>query len=137
LEHIVVDSNILVAALLEAEVFHSRSLGYINGLESGDYIFHLPMLVGVEVVAAIGRRTQRNRQALLAGWKQNIADWQRDGKISFYPLDRQRMDNATEISELHRLRGSDSVVVALAEELDLPLKTFDIEILARYLKSSA
>ena len=137
MEHIVVDSNVLVAAILESEVFHSRGLGYINGLENGDYIFHLPMLVGVEVVAAINRRAQRISRALLAGWRQNIADWERDGKISFYTLERQRMDHAMEVSELFRLRGSDSIVVALAEELSFPLIPFDIEILGRYLKSSA
>ena len=130
------DSNIIVASFLESEDFHQRGQEYISGLESGDYLFHLPMLVVVEVTSAISRRAQRNRQALLATWKQNIIDWERDGKIALYELDRGRMDKAVNTAERHRLRGSDSVIAALAEELDMPLKTFDTEVLGRLLRAS-
>ena len=46
------------------------------------------------------------------------------------------MDIAAGIAERHRLKGSDAVIAALAEELDVSLKTFDTEILARFLKAS-
>ncbi len=46
------------------------------------------------------------------------------------------MDNAMYVAERHLLRGADSVIVALAEELDMPLKTFDVEILGRFLGAS-
>ena len=136
MEHIVVDSNVIVASFLEQEHSHRRGREYINTLESGDYLLHLPMLVVVEVMAAIGRRAQRNRPALLArAWK-SINDWERDRKIVLYPLDKDRMDKAVNTAERHRLRGSDAVIAALAEELDAPLKTFDTELLARFLRAS-
>ncbi len=136
MEHLVVDSNVLVASLLESEEFHLRGQQYISGLENADYTFHLPMLVVVEVAASIVRRPQRNRQAILLAWQQNVDDWERDGKILLYPLDRDRMSYSISIAEQHRLKGADSVVAAPAYELDMPLKTFDREVLARFLRAS-
>jgi predicted nucleic acid-binding protein len=136
MEQLVVDSNIIVSSFLESEDFHERAQEYINGLENGAYTFHLPMVVPVEVMSAISRRARQNRLALVATWKQNLIDWERDGIIILYPLDRKRMENAVTTAEQHLLRGADSVVAALAEELDMPVKTFDKDILARFLKAS-
>ena len=136
MEHLVLDSSVLVASLLESEEFYARAQQYVNGLENADYTFHLPMLVVVEVAASISRRSQRNRQAILVAWQQSVDDWERDGKILLYPLDRDRMSRALNIAEQRRLRGADSLIVALAEELDIPLRTFDREILARFLRAS-
>jgi len=49
-----------------------------------------------------------------------------------YPLNRNRMELASSIAIRFRLRGADSVFAALAEELEIPLKTFDQEILDRF-----
>ena len=46
------------------------------------------------------------------------------------------MDNAMYVAERHLLRGADSVIAALAEELAMPLKAFDLEILARFSRDS-
>jgi hypothetical protein len=46
------------------------------------------------------------------------------------------MQNSIIVAEQNRLRGADSVIAALAEELDVSVKTFDQEILARFLKAS-
>ena len=136
MEPIVVDSNAFVAYLVESEEFHQRSRIFINGLESGDYEFHLPMLVVVEIAAALNRRLQRNRTAILSGWHKTISNWEKSGKVVLYSLDRGRMDKAVNIARSHRLRGADSVIAALAEELGIPLKTFDTEILARFQQAS-
>lgn len=136
MEHLVVDSSVLVASLLDSEEFYSRARQFIQGLESQDYIFHLPMLVVVEVSASINRRSQRHSQAIQVGWQQNVSDWERDGKLVLYEFDRERMNQAVEIAQRHRLRGADSVIAALADELNMPLKTFDREVLARYLGAS-
>lgn len=136
MEQIVVDSNVLIAYLVDSEPFHLRAQQYISGLENGDCAFHLPMLAVVEVTSAVTRRSQRNGLALLSRWQKTVIDWERDGKILLYPLDHDRMDSAVNAAQRHRLRGADSVIVALAEELDMPLKTFDVEILARFLGSS-
>jgi predicted nucleic acid-binding protein len=136
MDQIVVDSNVLIAYLVESDEFHQRSQNHINGLENGDYTFHLPMLVMVEVVATLNRSPQKNRLAILNAWQQTISDWERSGKVVFYPLDRNRMEFAINFTKQRRLRGADSVIAGLADELGMPLKTFDKEILARYLQAS-
>lgn len=137
MEPLVVDSSVIVAAFREQEEFYQQGKVYVDGLEAGDYLFHLPMLVVVEVASAINRQIQRNQRALLMTWNQNVIDWERDGRIVLYELNRERMVNATSAARRYRLRGSDAVLVALAEELDVSLKTFDSEIQGRFLRASA
>ena len=135
-EPIVVDTNVIVASCLEWEDAHPSGQAYIAGLEAGDFNFHLPMLVVVEVIATINRRARKNRLALLNAWKQNFVDWEKSGNIVLYTLDRERMEQAKDIALRFRLKGADSVISALAEELAIPLKTFDSEVLARFQQAS-
>ena len=136
MEPVVLDSSVLVASFLPDDHFHQQALQHIVGLESGNSVFHLPMLVWVEVIASVNRQAQRNRMALLSRAEQSLKDWDSSGKIVLYPLDRDRMNKAASVAERYRLRGADSIVVALAEELDMPLKAFDEEILERFERAS-
>ena len=121
-----------MASFLENEQHHGQAQQYIDGLEQGDYIFHLPTLANVEVTSAIRRRAERNWMALVATWKQNVADWEQAGSLVLYPLDRNRMDHASDIALRYQLTGSDCVFAGLAEELGIPIRTFDQEILGRF-----
>ena len=96
----------------------------------------MPMLVVVEIAAALSRRPQRDRTAILSMWQETISEWERSSKINLYPLNQGRMDKAVNIARSHRLRGADSVITALSDELSMPLKTFDTEILARFQPAS-
>ena len=136
MESIVVDSSILVSSFLVHEETHQQALEYISGLQQGDYTFHLPMLVIAEVIAAISRQSTTNRLALLARAGQSLKEWEQSGKISLYPFDHDRLQLSVTVAQRDRLRGADSVVAALAEELGLPLKTFDGEILTRFSQAS-
>jgi predicted nucleic acid-binding protein len=136
MEAVVLDSSILAASFVEGDALHQQGQPYLIGLEAGDYIFHLPMLVVVEVVATISRQVQQGRLALLARARKSLSDWERDGRIVLYPLDRNRMDGAARVAQQYRLRGADSVMAALAEELALPLKTFDGDILQKFQQAS-
>ena len=129
---LVVDSNIIVASFLVNEEKHQQAQEYFNRLERGDYTFHLPMLANIEVTSAIRRRAARNWVGLVSTWKQNVADWEQDGSLVMYPLDRDRMDKATDIALQYGFRGQDCVFAELALELDVPLKTFDKELLVRF-----
>ena len=102
----------------------------MDSLDRGDFVFHLPMLVIVEVHSAIRRRL-RNWQEVISNWQQNLARWERDGKVILYPMNRERMENAVIVARGRQLRGADSVVAALAEELNMPLRVFDNELLRR------
>lgn len=132
MESLVIDSNIFVASFLVNEDKHQQAQQYINGLERGDYTFHAPMLVNVEVTSAIRRRAIRNWIMLASIWKQNVVDWERDGSLILYPLDRDRMDGAAGVALQYGFSGQDSVFAQLALELDVPIKTFDKELLDRF-----
>ena len=133
---LVVDSNVLVASFLKEEAFHQEAQSYIAGLEAGEHVFHLPMLVVVEVAGAMSRRLQTNRFALMARARKSLTDWESGGKMRLYELNRPRMQSAILVAEQYHLKGPDAVIAALAEELDVSLKTFDKEILDRFSRAS-
>lgn len=135
-ERIVVDTCYIAASFLEQDSHHQQGQEYTDALERGDYIFDLPMLVVVEVMATISRRALLRRMALLLTWRQNVIDWERDGRIVLYPLDRDRMERAARVAQHSRLRGGDSVIAALAEELSVSLRTFDNDILQKFQQAS-
>ena len=58
--------------------------------------------------------------------------WERQEKVVFYPLNRERMEAALRLADGNALRGADSIIAALAEELGIALKTYDNEILRRF-----
>lgn len=106
-------------------------------MESGDYIFHVPTLVPVEVIAAIWRRSQKLGMALVARARRSFDNWEAAGNIVLYPLDLEQMAFSIDTAVKYRLSGSDSVIVALADQLDMPLKTFDQGIQQRFSRASA
>ncbi|MCH8892115.1 MAG: type II toxin-antitoxin system VapC family toxin [Chloroflexi bacterium] len=132
MESIVVDSSIIVASFLANEKNHQHALEYINGLERGDYTFHLPMLASIEVTSAIRRRATRNWIALVSTWNKSVADWERDDMLIMYPLDRDRMNKASDIAARYGFRAQDCIFAELALELNVPFKTFDKELLERF-----
>ena len=46
------------------------------------------------------------------------------------------MDRSARVAQQHRLRGADSVIAALAEELTVSLRTFDGDILQKFQQAS-
>lgn len=129
---IVIDSSVIAASFLVDEENHQQALKYINGLEGGDYTFHLPMLAIIEVTSAIRRRDIRNWIALVSTWKKSVADWEQGGLLTIYPLNRDRMNKAADIAAQYGFRAQDCIFAELALELDIPIKTFDRELLARF-----
>lgn len=129
-ESLVVDSSVIAASFILEDVHHRESREYVEDLERGYYVFHLPTLVVVEVSSAIRRRLRRWRRPYNR-WQTKLAQWERDGKVVLYPLTRERMESAAASAQDRRLSGADSVISALAEELNMPLRTFDRELLER------
>ncbi|MCH8350679.1 MAG: PIN domain-containing protein [Chloroflexi bacterium] len=129
---LVADANVLVASFLPADRFHQLGREYVQEIETGDNIFHLPTLVPVEVLAAVWRRSQRQGMALVTRAKKTLDDWEAAGNIVLYPLTGERMTVAINTAVKYRLSGADAVVAGLAEELSIPLKTFDNEIIERF-----
>ena len=136
MEALVIDSNVLVASFLEFEERHDDARRYITALENGDFVFHLPTLVPVEVMSAIWRRTQKQGMAFLIRATRSLRDWESTGKLVLYSLDSERMEAAIDATIKYRLSGSDSIIASLADELDIGLATFDSTLQIRVPRAS-
>ena len=132
MEDVVTDSILLTAYFLEVDVFHRSAREFMAELDSGGHKLHLPMVVMVETISAIRRRFGQNWQTTVNDALATIYQWERQDKVVFYPLNRERMEVALGLAEGIALRGADSIVAALSDELGIALKTYDNEILRRF-----
>lgn len=130
MKEIAVDSNVFIGAWLKQYPHYGEAIKFIEGLRAGEYLFHISMLVPVEVCGAILRRTKSPARAYLA--KREIESWTEEGYIKLYPLDKERMLRAEEIALRDGLRGHDAVIAEVAEELEMAFLTFDREILEHF-----
>ncbi len=129
---IVADTSLLTAYFWESDAFHQSAREFIADFDNGGYRLHLPMLVMVETISAIRRRYGQDWQTRVIEVYATIYEWERQGKVVFYPLNRERMEGALGLAEGIALRGADSIIAALSEELGIALKTYDNEILRRF-----
>ena len=102
------------------------------GLDSGGHKLHLPMAVMVSTISAIRRKLGQNWQTTANDTLATIHQWERQDKVVFYPLNRERMEAALGLAEGLALRGADSIADALSDELGIALKTYDNGILRRF-----
>jgi predicted nucleic acid-binding protein len=127
---IAVDSNVFVSALLKGEEHYDKAVKFVEGLRLGEYLFHISMLVPVEVCGVILRRTGSLGRAYLA--RREMEGLTKQGYVKLYPLDDERMTKAEGIALRDRLKGHDAVIAEVAEELELAILTFDKEVSKRF-----
>ena len=123
----VVDASVFVAALVREGESHNEAIRLIEDMVTGNHLFHISTLVPIEVCQAIFRGTGSAVMAYMTG--KTLDDWIREGKIKPYDLDKGRMDAASEIVIRQKLKGAEAVAIQLAEELKLPLRSFNPEVL--------
>jgi predicted nucleic acid-binding protein len=70
------------------------------------------------------------------GLKKTFQEWSLNGRIVLHGLDEQFMEQALIAAVRYKTRGADTTFVALADQLTIPLKTFDSDIIARYSSAS-
>ncbi len=134
--NLVVDSNVWVAFWLRQLPQYNSAAQFIQEFQQGQHQCHLPYLVLIEICAAILREVPRPGLAiqLISQVRQTFLQWEQMGIVTWYELTQQRAGLAIQVNSVlqSHLKGADSVIAALAEELNLPLKTFDTEIQQRY-----
>ena len=135
MDDVVADSSPLVAYFLAYDAFHQPAREFIAELDSAGKRLHLPTIVMVETISAIRRRLGQDSLSALSSASATINAWEGQGKVIFCPLSRERMEVASRLAEELALRGADSVIAALSEELGIELKTYDNEILHRFQRS--
>lgn len=134
-EEIVIDTNIFVVSLVEENRLNEEekrqrplAMTYVNGLENGYYLAHLPRIAIIEIVGVIGRKAG---SATAAAIKSRLEQWTGLGLIKLYDLDERRMRSATDlviqhnISRQRSLSAPDVTFITLAEELGVNVVTFE------------
>lgn len=128
MKELVIDSNVFIASLIETDVFHQKSIEIIEKMEEKEAIFHLSMITPIEVACTIARRVGINESLESVDI---IDNWSKESKIKIYDLNVKRMREAQKCGTNFKLKGMDAIIVQLAIELNIPLLTFDNEIIER------
>lgn len=118
----VVDASVLIAVFLVQDVHHQTSRAWFDQMVSAGEELAAPILLLTEIAGAISRRTgdpALGRSAV--AWITKLPE------IHLFAVDDQLWQHATDLAAALGLRGADAVYVALADQLQLPLVTWDRE----------
>ncbi len=123
---VVVDASVWVSALLAGESNHPTSLAWLRRYAQLGGTVIAPQLLLVEVASGIARAT---RQPALA--QQIVRYLNSNSGIEFVSVDSDLALEAADIATRLYIRGADSVYVALAQQKNVPLVSWDKEQLNR------
>lgn len=121
-----VDASVFVTAARSIEKHYSVSLEFLKQLQERAVNIFCPTLVLVECSAAIARQTD---EPVLA--EEIVTLIESFSSLHLISLAIPRARRAAHIAATYRLRGADSVYVAVAEEFSATLITWDAEMLQR------
>ncbi|MEO7839698.1 MAG: type II toxin-antitoxin system VapC family toxin [Anaerolineales bacterium] len=119
---VVVDASVWVSRLVESDEFHVPVKNWMNTQREQDATFVSPSLLLAEVGGVISRVTGKPELGLNAIQKiENLPD------VRIVDMDKALMDEASRIAAKYGVRGADSVYIAAASTLNIPLVTFDVD----------
>lgn len=123
---VIIDASVWVAFFLTTDSTHRTSYIWIDHHTSAGGMLVAPSILLTEVAAAIARRLGQPQMALHAA-----ATISNLNLMRIVPMDGALMQEATVIAANLRLRGADSIYVATAKQLGIPLLTWDHEQLTK------
>jgi len=119
---IVVDASVWVSRLAESEEFYIPVKGWMYSQREQSATFVSPSLLLAEVGGVISRITGKPELGLSAIQKiENLPD------VRIVDMDKTLMDDASRIAAKYGVCGADSVYIAVASTLNIPLVTFDMD----------
>ncbi len=123
---LIIDASVLVADLRPSEPYHSEAAGLLDFVREREMPVSLPAVALAEVAGAIARGTGRTSLA-----HRVIRLLQATPHYQWAIIDLPLAQRAAMLAAEYRLRGYDAVYVALAQQLDAPLVTLDMELCKR------
>jgi predicted nucleic acid-binding protein len=120
--YFVVDASLWVARLVSVDVFHESVKAWMNSQRAAESTFISPSLLLAEVAGALSRRT--GDQALA---RRAVRRLESLPGLRLVEMDNSLLREAAALAAKLGLRGADSVYVAVAARLDLPLITLDTD----------
>ena len=122
----VIDASVWVSHLLEQDIHHAASRRCLAKSVNQGEIIIAPGLLLAEVAGAIARRSGEPRLGRRA-----VAHVTSTPGLRLIAGDPQLSTTAARLAADLRLRGPDAQYVAVAQHLDVPLVTWDKELLDR------
>jgi predicted nucleic acid-binding protein len=119
---VVLDASIWVSRLISIDEFHAPVKVWMEQQREAGVEFISPALLLAEVGGAISRRT--GDPALGNRAIDQLSDLP---GLRLVELDNDLLHDAAHLAAELGLRGADSVYVAVAHQLNLPLVTFDLD----------
>jgi predicted nucleic acid-binding protein len=122
----VVDASVWVSLFVPQDAHHAASRRWLQSYSAGGGILVEPAILLAEVGGAIARRTG---QAALG--RRAISQVLAFPTLRLTAVGRQLGLAAAHLAADHHLRGADAIYAALAQQLGIPLITWDSEQIAR------
>ena len=123
---VVLDASVWVSWLRPSDINHGASKIWLDQYIARDGLLVEPALLLIEVAASISRQTGQAMRA-----KEAINTLRSISKIQIVPLDSVLVQVAVDTAIDLQLRAGDSIYVALAHRLNIPLVSWDKEQLQR------
>lgn len=123
-EEVILDSSVLVSALVEGEEFRPIARSIMEKIFLGKYRAVTSSIVFVEVCGSVSRRVGVDMAILV---NNQLNRWEEMGLISFSEFTGKRREEAVGLAVQLKLKGMDAVVVQVARERNGVLITFDQE----------
>ncbi len=123
---ITIDANVFVSSRVRTEFGYQDSNQFLNQIVQSALAVVCPTLVVPETASAIARPTGDSALAQAAVFQIENFPY-----LSLIELTPHRARQAADIAVLYRLRGADSIYVAVAQEFGTTLITWDTEVITR------
>ncbi|MBF6614509.1 MAG: PIN domain-containing protein [Chloroflexi bacterium] len=126
---VVVDASVWAAFFLVADTTHAASYAWLDRHTAAGGLVVSPSILLTEVTAAISRRLGPPTGSMAALRAASTVG--RLAQARIVPMDEALMSEATGVAARFGLRGADSIYIAAARQLGIPLLTWDNEQLTR------
>ena len=123
---VVLDASVWVSWLRSPDIKHEASEIWLDQYIAREGLLVEPALLLIEVAASVSRQTGQAMRA-----KEAINTLRSISKIQIVPLDSVLVQVAVDAAIDLQLRAGDSIYVALAHRLNIPLVSWDKEQLQR------
>lgn len=123
---VAIDASAWISRLLPNDSNHTPASNWIVHHISTGGRFVAPVLIVVETAATLARITGNQNLA-----RNSISQLYTLRSMRLLPIDQALVDEAADVAVGFSLRGADSLYVAVAKMLGIPLVTFDNEQLTR------
>ncbi len=119
---VVVDASVWVSRLLSQDPNNATATSWVGRHVRSGGILAAPTLFAIEVGASVSRRTKILTDAHAA-----VSQLYALPFVQLVPIDQDLVNEAADLAIDLGLRGADSLYVALARQLAIPLVSFDRE----------